>query len=148
MRWLALSVEADVEAVEAVSEIFGRLGQGSAVEPLELVPTGRCRRAPRPGAGTGSRPDPRRCLGSGRDRPTRRALWHLRDFDVRPITTIVPTTDDSPATGARGSSRSAGRRSCPVGQNPDVLDSSFGDPGGFRGRVSPDAEACLELSNR
>jgi len=27
MRWLALSVEADVEAVEAVSEIFGRLGQ-------------------------------------------------------------------------------------------------------------------------
>jgi len=37
MRWLALSVEADVEAVEAVSEIFGRLGHGSVVEPLELV---------------------------------------------------------------------------------------------------------------
>jgi hypothetical protein len=37
MRWLALSVEADVEAVEAVSEILGRLGRGSVIEPLALV---------------------------------------------------------------------------------------------------------------
>ena len=33
MRWLELSVEADVEAVEAVSEILGRVATGTAVHP-------------------------------------------------------------------------------------------------------------------
>ncbi len=37
MRWLELTVEADVEAVEAVSEIFGRLGRGAAVRPTRLI---------------------------------------------------------------------------------------------------------------
>ena len=37
MRWLELSVEADVEAVEAVSEILGRVGAGTAVHPTRLI---------------------------------------------------------------------------------------------------------------
>jgi hypothetical protein len=37
VRWLALTVEADVEAIEAVSEVFGRLGHGSAVRPTRLI---------------------------------------------------------------------------------------------------------------
>ena len=37
MRWLELRVEVDSEAVEAVSEILGRLGHGAAVRPTRLV---------------------------------------------------------------------------------------------------------------
>ena len=37
MRWLELSVEADVEAVEAVSEILGRIAAGTAVQPTRLI---------------------------------------------------------------------------------------------------------------
>ncbi|MEO6059939.1 MAG: 50S ribosomal protein L11 methyltransferase, partial [Candidatus Limnocylindria bacterium] len=37
MRWLELTVEVDVEAVEPVSEIFGRLGRGAAVRPTRLI---------------------------------------------------------------------------------------------------------------
>jgi hypothetical protein len=37
MRWLELTVEADAEAVEAVSEILGRLGRGAAVRPPRLL---------------------------------------------------------------------------------------------------------------
>ena len=37
MRWLELTVEAHSEAVEAVSEIFGRLGRGAAVRPTHLI---------------------------------------------------------------------------------------------------------------
>ena len=36
MRWLELSVTTDVEAVEAVSEILGRISQGTAVHPTSL----------------------------------------------------------------------------------------------------------------
>ena len=37
MRWLELSVEADIEAVEAVSEILGRVAAGTAVRPTRLL---------------------------------------------------------------------------------------------------------------
>lgn len=37
MRWLELSVEADAEAVEAVSEILGRVSAGTAVRPTRLI---------------------------------------------------------------------------------------------------------------
>ena len=99
MRWLALSVEADVEAVEAVSEIFGRLGRGSAVEPLELVADGADEQALRPDPGAGYRvtawiPDDAQAP-EALDR-TRRALWHLRAFDLRPMSELsVTTTDDT-----------------------------------------------------
>ena len=36
-RWIELSVEADVEAVEAVSEILGRVAAGTAVQPTRLI---------------------------------------------------------------------------------------------------------------
>jgi len=99
MRWLALSVEADVEAVEAVSEIFGRLGLGSAVEPLELVAEGADEQALRADPAAGYRvtawiPDDAEAPGAI-DR-TRKALWHLRAFDLRPVSELsVTTTDDA-----------------------------------------------------
>ena len=37
MRWLELSVEVDIEAVEAVSEILGRIADGTAVQPTRLI---------------------------------------------------------------------------------------------------------------
>ena len=100
MRWLALSVEADVEAVEAVSEIFGRLGQGSAVEPLKLVAVAADEQALRPDPAGGYRvtvwvPDDAQAPDAI-DR-TRRALWHLRAFDLRPMSELSITTSDDAA---------------------------------------------------
>ena len=37
MRWLELTVTCDNEAIEAVSEILGRIGSGSAVRPTRLI---------------------------------------------------------------------------------------------------------------
>ncbi len=37
VRWLELTVEADVEAVEAVSEILGRVAAGTIVQPTRLI---------------------------------------------------------------------------------------------------------------
>ncbi|MGH2462392.1 MAG: 50S ribosomal protein L11 methyltransferase [Candidatus Limnocylindria bacterium] len=97
MRWLALSVEADVEGVEAVSEIFGRLGQGSAVEPLRLIADDEQALRPDPAGGyrvTVWIPDDAGAPDAI-DR-TRRALWHLRAFDLRPMSELsVTTTHDA-----------------------------------------------------
>ena len=87
--WLELSVEADVEAVEAVSEILGRAAPGgTSVEPaFELVDEG-----------LGARVDPTRpaivrAYLPARDRATAdravadvaTALGHLQAFGLRPI---------------------------------------------------------------
>ena len=87
--WLELAVEADVEAVEAVSEILGRVASGgTSVEPaFELVDEG-----------LGARLDPAqpatvRAYVPARDRATadravaevREALGHLQAFGLRPI---------------------------------------------------------------
>jgi ribosomal protein L11 methyltransferase len=87
--WLELAVEADVEAVEAVSEILGRFAPGGcSVEPaFELVDEG-----------LGARVDPTRpaivrAYVPARDRPAaeraaaeaRVALGHLQAFELRPI---------------------------------------------------------------
>jgi ribosomal protein L11 methyltransferase len=89
MRWLELSVEADVEAVEAVSEILGRVaGGGSAVHPTRLLRD----------------PDDELSVREDRGAPfvvtahvevgpsaadavdaTERALWHLQAFGLRPV---------------------------------------------------------------
>ena len=37
MRWLELTVACDNEAIEAVSEILGRVSSGSAVRPTRLI---------------------------------------------------------------------------------------------------------------
>jgi ribosomal protein L11 methyltransferase len=99
--WLELAVEADLEAVEAVSEILGRFAQGgTSVEPgFELVDEG-----------LGARVDPARPATVRAYVPARdpaaaeaaaaeadRALGHLRVFGLRPIgplrTAIVHEAD-------------------------------------------------------
>ncbi|HET8586372.1 MAG TPA: 50S ribosomal protein L11 methyltransferase [Candidatus Limnocylindria bacterium] len=88
MRWLELTVEADVEAVEAVSEIFGRLGRGAAVQPTSLIRD--------PGDELHAREDPSapyRITAHIPDDPdapaaverTEQALWHLQAFGLRPV---------------------------------------------------------------
>ena len=87
--WLELSVEADLEAVEAVSEILSRVAPGgTSVEPaFELVDEGLGARV------DPSRPAIVRAYVPARDPGTaeaavdvaERALDHLRAFDLRPI---------------------------------------------------------------
>jgi ribosomal protein L11 methyltransferase len=159
MRWLALSVEADVEAVEAVSEIFGRLGHGSVVEPLELVSDGADEQALRPDPAAGYRvtawiPDDAEAADAI-DR-TRRALWHLRAFDLRPMSelSVTPTDDAAWATAWR-----EGYEPQRIGRLtivPSWLEAPEGselvirlDPGmAFGTGLHPTTRACLELLQR
>ncbi|MDQ2934407.1 MAG: 50S ribosomal protein L11 methyltransferase [Chloroflexota bacterium] len=88
MRWLALTVEVDVEAIEAVSEVFGRLGRGAAVRPTRLIRD--------PGDELSAREDtsapyeltvhiPDDNAAAGAVDATERALWHLQAFGLRPV---------------------------------------------------------------
>jgi len=87
--WLELSVEADVEAVEAVSEVLGRFADGGAsIEPaFELVDEGLRARV------DSSRPAVVRAYLPARDAAAAQraaagaaeALGHLQAFDLRPI---------------------------------------------------------------
>jgi len=85
MRWLELSVEADVEAVEAVSEILGRIGGGTSVQPTRLIHD--------PNDELAARQDPdapfvvSAHLADAADaaasvESTERALWHLQAFGL------------------------------------------------------------------
>ena len=99
MRWLELTVEAHSEAVEAVSEIFGRLGRGAAVRPTQLIHD--------PGEELTVREDPSAPylltahLPDDAGAPaaiesTERALWHLQAFGLGPIGKLrVARVDDS-----------------------------------------------------
>lgn len=88
MRWLELTVEADVEAVEAVSEVLGRVSSGTAVQPSRLLRDPDDELAARPDpeapyvvtAHVADGPDARDIV----DR-TERALWHLQAFGLRPV---------------------------------------------------------------
>jgi ribosomal protein L11 methyltransferase len=104
MRWLELSVEADVEAVEAVSEVLGRVGGGTAVQPTRLIhdPTDELAAREDPSApfivtahiedGAGA---------SAAVESTERALWHLQAFGLRPVGALrVRTVDDADWAGA------------------------------------------------
>ncbi len=99
MRWLELSVEADVEAIEAVSEILGRLGDGTAVQPTRLIRDPRDELAAREDptapyvvtAHIAEEPD-----AAARVETTERALWHLQAFGLRPVGPLrVRSVDDS-----------------------------------------------------
>jgi len=104
MRWLELTVEAHSEAVEAVSEIFGRLGHGAAVRPTQLIQV--------PGEELAVREDPSAPylltahvpddLGApAAIESTERALWHLQAFGLGPIGKLrVARVDDSDWTVA------------------------------------------------
>jgi ribosomal protein L11 methyltransferase len=88
MRWLELSVETDVEAVEPVSEILGRVAAGTAVQPTRLLHEA--------GDELSARPDPSApyvvtahvAAGPRSEiaiEDTERALWHLQAFGLRPV---------------------------------------------------------------
>jgi ribosomal protein L11 methyltransferase len=87
--WLELAVEADPEAVEAVSEILGRVASGGAsVEPaFELVDEGLAARLDptRPAVIRAYVParDPHAAARAAEEVDT--ALGHLRAFGLRPI---------------------------------------------------------------
>jgi ribosomal protein L11 methyltransferase len=104
MRWLELSVEADVEAVEAVSEVLGRVAGGTAVHPTRLIhdPTDELAAREDPTApfvvtahvadGAGA---------SAAVESTERALWHLQAFGLRPVGPLrVRRVDDADWTDA------------------------------------------------
>jgi ribosomal protein L11 methyltransferase len=156
MRWLALRVEADVEAVEAVSEIFGRLGHGSAIEPMELVADGTDEQALRPDPAAGYRvtawiPDDAEAP-EALDR-TRRALWHLRAFDLRPMSELSVTTTDDAAWATAWRDGFEPTRMGRLTIVPSWLDVPKGadlvirlDPGmAFGTGLHPTTRACLEL---
>ena len=104
MRWLELSVEADVEAIEAVSEIFGRIGAGTAVQPTRLIRD--------PDDELAAREDPTAPYvitahlaeppdAAGQVDATERALWHLQAFGLRPVGELqVRSVDDADWTDA------------------------------------------------
>jgi ribosomal protein L11 methyltransferase len=116
--WLELSVEADVEAVEAVSEILGRAAPGgTSVEPaFELVDEGLGARL------DPSRPAIVRAYIPARDRAAAEravaevaeALGHLQAFGLRPIgelrTRIVEEADWADAWKAYFPVMRVGRR--------------------------------------
>lgn len=99
MRWLELTVEVDVEAVEPVSEIFGRLGRGAAVRPTRLIRD--------PNDELSAREDPTAPYEITAHLPeddaapaaveaTERALWHLQAFGLRPVGRLrVRSVDES-----------------------------------------------------
>ncbi len=98
MRWLELSVEADVEAVEAVSEILGRVAEGTAVQPTRLVRDPADELVAREDltapfvvtAHVADGPDARDAVDA-----TERALWHLQAFGLRPVGPLqVRAVDD------------------------------------------------------
>ena len=104
MRWLELSVEADVEAVEAVSEILGRIGDGTAVQPTRLIRDPNDELAARedpsaPYIVTAHIPDGPAAAGAIDG--TERALWHLQAFGLRPLSELrVRPVDDATWTDA------------------------------------------------
>ncbi|HEX7949831.1 MAG TPA: 50S ribosomal protein L11 methyltransferase [Candidatus Limnocylindrales bacterium] len=87
--WLELAVEADPEAVEAVSEILGRVASGgTSVEPaFELVDEGLATRLDptRPATVRAYVPARSRADADAAAREVDAALGHLRAFGLRPI---------------------------------------------------------------
>jgi ribosomal protein L11 methyltransferase len=99
MRWLELSVEADAEAVEAISEILGRVAAGTAVHPTRLLrdPSDELAARADPGAPfvvtAHVADDPR---SAATVESTERALWHLQAFGLRPVGPLrVRAVDDA-----------------------------------------------------
>ena len=88
MRWLELTVEADHEAVEAVSEILGRVATGTIVQPARLIrdPDDELLAREDPDAGYAViahiADDP---TATASVASTERALWHLQAFGLRRV---------------------------------------------------------------
>lgn len=87
-RWIELSVEADVEAVEPVSEILGRVAAGTAVQPTRLIrdPDDELSAREDPSAPflvVAHIPDDEAAAAAIES--TERALWHLQAFGLRAL---------------------------------------------------------------
>jgi ribosomal protein L11 methyltransferase len=104
VHWLELTVEVDVEAIEAVSEIFGRLGRGAAVRPTRLIHDPSDEQVARedptaPYEVTYHLPDD--AAAPAAIEATERALWHLQAFGLRPVGDVrVRPVDDADWTEA------------------------------------------------
>jgi ribosomal protein L11 methyltransferase len=157
MRWLELTVEADAEAVEAVSEIFGRLGRGSAVRPTRLIRDVADELAARedptaPYEVTAHLPEDEAAAPAVE--ATERALWHLQAFGLRPVSELrVRSVDDvdwTEAWKAGYAPQRIGRvvivpswLSEPIG--PDEVELRL-DPGmAFGTGLHPSTRGCLAL---
>jgi ribosomal protein L11 methyltransferase len=104
VRWLELTVTCDNEAIEAVSEILGRVSQGSAVRPTRLIRD--------PADELSAREDstaPHQITAHILEdeaapaavESTERALWHLQAFGLRPVGRLqVRSVDDADWTDA------------------------------------------------
>lgn len=160
MRWLELTVEVDAEAVEAVSEIFGRLGHGAAVRPTRLLrdPSDELNVREDPTAPyevTFHLPDD--AAAPAALDATERALWHLQAFDLRPVSELrVRPVDDADwleAWKAGFAPQRIGRvvivpswLNEPIG--PDEVELRL-DPGmAFGTGLHPTTRACLTLLQR
>jgi ribosomal protein L11 methyltransferase len=116
--WLELSVAADIEAVEAVSEIFGRVAPGgTSVEPaFELTDEGLGARvdATRPAIVRAYVPARDETASARAVAEASEALGHLQAFGLRPIgeltTRIVHEADWAEAWKAHFPVLRAGRR--------------------------------------
>lgn len=104
MRWLELTVTCDNEAIEAVSEILGRVSQGSAVRPTRLIrdPKDELSAREDPAAPyeiTAHIPEDEAAPAAVE--ATERALWHLQAFGLRPVSELqVRSVDDADWTDA------------------------------------------------
>jgi len=156
MRWLELTVEAGTEAVDAVAEILGRVGGGTAVRPTRTVPD----------------PDDELALREDRSAPylvtahipedgaaaaavdsTERALWHLQAFDLGPVGVLqVHGVEDDWTDAWR--QHYVPQRIGRVVVEPSWIDEPLGDgevavrmdPGmAFGTGLHPTTRACLEL---
>jgi ribosomal protein L11 methyltransferase len=156
-RWLELSVECDVEAVEPVSEILGRLAAGTAVQPTQLIRDPDDELAARedpsaPYVVTAHVPDD----GAAAElvERTERALWHLQAFGLRPVGSLrvraVSDADWTDAWKAHYVAQRVGR----IVVVPSWLDEPLGDaevgitldPGmAFGTGLHPTTRGCLLL---
>jgi ribosomal protein L11 methyltransferase len=157
VRWLELTVEADAEAVEAVSEIFGRLGRGAAVRPTRLVADPADELAVRedptaPYVVTAHIPDDHGAPPAVA--ATERALWHLQAFGLRPLSELRVRRVDDAAWRDAWRAGSAVQRIGRIVIVPSWLDEPLAagelelllDPGmAFGTGLHPTTRACLTL---
>jgi ribosomal protein L11 methyltransferase len=157
MRWLELTVEADVEAVEAVSEVLGRVAAGTAVRPTRLIRD--------PGDELSAREDPSAPYevtahipddesASEAVKATERALWHLQAFGLRPVGELRVRGVDDANWLERWKEGYATQRIGSVVIVPSWLDEPLGpdevavrlDPGmAFGTGLHPTTRGCLTL---
>lgn len=160
MRWLELRVEAGVEAIEAVSEILGRVGSGTAVHPTQLIRD--------PDDELSARADAtapfvvKAHIADGADAAvaiehTERALWHLQAFGLGPVGGLeVRAVDDADWTDAWKQHYVAQRIGrvliAPSWATDEARDGEVRivlDPGmAFGTGLHPTTRGCLELLQR